>query len=243
MLPDGMSSAAEAGNALDRLRKRHHGWLGLAFVSELVRERDESEENLVAEITRYMKAFHSKISSDPAHQPIDRLWRPLALAYAAGRLAKKWNILPASWGNFLGATTRTYEIAVAGLNSNPPVLPRPDPLDRFRVYLRTASPIDLRKRKVALTKAEVRGAPGILYRQKNGKLEFLISAKQMVKAFPDHEKVVAALRAGGMLAGERDKTVVYRSIRGSGKSERDRVYAIRVKQIRNGEGRLETRLA
>ena len=242
-LPKGMASALEAGNALDKLRKRHHGWLGLEFVSSLVKARADDEKGLVADITRYMEEFHTKISTDAQHPPIDRIWRPLALAYAAGRLAKKWKVIPSGWGNFLDATTRVYGIAIASLNGGTAALSKADPLDRVEAYLRTAKAIDLRKKKVTLTREQVLKAPGILYRQKSDQLEFLMSRKRMVKAFPDHEKVIAALRAAGKLAFEKDKVVVYRSIRGSGKTERDRVYAIRVKRNRNGDGCWETRLA
>ena len=241
-IPPGFATAAGAGNALDLARQLHHGWLGLKFVEKLVGARAKDEAGLIRRIGRYMDEVYARIQRGASAPPMDRIWRPLALAYAAGRLAKNWGLLPNSWGNFLVATTRIYDLAVRSFGNTQAAAPVTDPLDDLKAYFKTTPLIDIRKAKSKMSKQQVEVAPGFLSKQhKTGQFEALISAKRFIKVFPNHNAILTSLIAARKLTVEKNKRVVYRSIRGVG--ERDRAYAILVKRVKTKNGVFETRLA
>lgn len=66
---------------------------------------------LVGTVEACMKEFHQAAASITHAEPMDHVWRPFALAYATGRLAKKWKLIPADWGSFKKATLNAYRIA------------------------------------------------------------------------------------------------------------------------------------
>ena len=86
-VPKGFKTAAEAGNKLDWARKSHHGWLGQEFIRRLVDARFKDEAALIGTVEAYMEEFHQAAASITRAAPMDRVWRPFALAYATGRLA------------------------------------------------------------------------------------------------------------------------------------------------------------
>ena len=226
-IPKGCKSAQEAANDLYLAQRKHFGLLGPAFIRKLVAARAKDEPALVRKIETYMSAFHKRISKRSKEQPVDRVWRPFALAYAAGRLAKVWGVIPPSWGNFKNATTRAYRLAVENIGEGSDDTRSSDPLDAIRDYAASNKLIDIRRVKTTMTKAQVAKAPGFIAMNRDGRAELQMSPKRFKQIFSESKAILKELTVRKLIAKERSKSSVKRSLRQGGPD--DRVYAIYIR--------------
>ena len=123
--------------------------MGQGFIRRLVDARFKDEAALIGIVEAYMEEFHQAAASMTRAAPMDRVWRPFALAYATGRLAKKWKLIPADWGSFKKATLNAYRIASECMEGKRKSSRSIDPLDSLTRYLGVSKLVDVRKSELA----------------------------------------------------------------------------------------------
>ncbi|MDQ0518914.1 hypothetical protein [Methylobacterium gregans] len=172
-------------------------------------------------------AHHREQMSGLITEP--RVQKCFALVAVAGRLARRWGVLPKRWGSLVAAAQAVAREAL----SDVPM--RQDPQAAIRAYVEQhrANLVEVASLSHRLGQAEFESACGFL-RRTGGRQELLIPAARFQAAFPDHEAMMRVLRASGAAqteAGRKPKLTIKtpRAICGTG-----RVYCIRLSAEQSG---------
>lgn len=230
-LPSGYGDSRSAADALTVAYLKKYGSLGRAFIERLVRERANDKKALVARIQKLVFDFEKAAGIKVNKGFEGRRVRPFALAYAAGRLAKEWELIPSHWGSLRLAILKVYGMTQAPTQSQSGTLSTKTAEDRIRAYLDQyrSNVIRVGKRRLKLSSQEFDACPGFIHRNRNGQLELLVPPRQMQVSFPDYQSMVRSLRKSGLAAtegGTQPKLTVKRHIRRN--APPDRVYAFQL---------------
>ena len=106
-VPEGFGSASEFVNLLKDRCRQYHGTAGVAFVEALVQELHDDRDALMAKLHRYRNHFLEVTAANRDEGAEIRTAERFALVYAAGRLAKRYGVLPAEFG-VLKSVKRCY---------------------------------------------------------------------------------------------------------------------------------------
>jgi hypothetical protein len=106
-VPEGFGSASEFVNLLKDRCRQYHGTAGVAFVEALVRDLHEDRDALLAKLHSYRNHFLEVTAANRDEGAEIRTAERFALVYAAGRLAKRYGVLPAEF-QVLKSVKRCY---------------------------------------------------------------------------------------------------------------------------------------
>lgn len=202
-IPAGFASAAPAVEALRSTAQGQWGTAGPAFVRKLQGNVVRDENRLRAQIARGLAQERQRLS---AITDLPRVQKSLALVSVAGRLAGRWDILPTSWGCPVSAVRSVAEEAFSEKAG------QSDFYKLINTYLEQhrADIIEVSSLNHPLTRPEFEAAIGFLRRSSSGN-ELMIPAEIFRAAFPDHERIMRALRASGHAqteGGEKPKLTI-----------------------------------
>lgn len=109
VLNDDDMTKSERDEFLVKLRNHSNQFYGTAsraYVSKIISICEKDSDKFAARLFRIMDRFHSKVGAAP-HMP-NRLKTTIALSYAAGYLAKSWNIWPSDSSIILKSCKQIY---------------------------------------------------------------------------------------------------------------------------------------
>lgn len=201
-VPAGFVNAREAAEHLRTAVDENYGVAGRAFVRHLVAAVVRDEAALRSEIERLMNEFHTAAREEAVVKGKARGEKTVAITYVAGKLARKWGVIPEGWGALLPATLAIYHAhATAGdAPYTPPAIER---VRAFRARNRGKFG-RARQGRWPYTEAEFLKKVGVL-RRKGKQLQVLIPAKRFRQEFPDHVDMLKQLRDEGRVQTERGK--------------------------------------
>lgn len=220
-LPDGVVSGSEFARQLTHAVDGQYGTAIRAFLAFLVQRRSDAPEGLATELETHLARFQRLAQIDPNDGSMVRVANSFGLAYAAGRLAKGWGILPKSWRCADTALTCFQRHLAAKTMRSGTVT------DRVAAYAKLPGVRDVRgASKPTLTDAELKATPGIWRATKEGEVEFVVWPETMKAAFSDWQSFVGELFALGIAKCERPGLTVKRPLR-DGHGE-ERVFCFRI---------------
>lgn len=219
-VPAGCQNAREAIERLRGVVDQQYGTAGRTFMSRLVEAAASDEPGLRRILEKRMARFLGKAgevgSGDSA-----RVVKAFALAYAAGRLAQDYEVVPRSWGSILKACLSVYGSVQAKSHRT-----STDPIDAY-----------LKKHEADIVDADSLAEPysrnrfnrTACFRRRVGQgEEFLIPSVRLQAEVSDHARHVRRRRKAGLARtekGDQPKLTIKapRKICASG-----RVYCIRL---------------
>lgn len=171
-LPAGFATSGELIERLNNASVSSYGTPIRAFLERLVREWFWKPAKLLQLINRYINQFVAATGADRNNGSALRVARAFGLIYAAGQLAKDWEVLPANW-NIAWAVLKCYRAHLAE-NQNQVKVSVPA-LDRVLAYARRrrAELLDLRSGKVDMDSSAFSRSYGFLKPSRAGGLELL----------------------------------------------------------------------
>lgn len=225
-VPTGYRGSAQAAEALRGRIDEQWGRAGSAFVRSMQNNVTDDEERFRAHLAQSLAYHRENLSCVIAEARVQKCF---ALVAVAGRLARRWGILPKRWGSLVAAVRAVAREA----SSDVPM--RQDPQAAIGAYVEQhrADLIEVASLSHPLGQTEFESAVGFL-RRMGGRQELLIPAARFQAAFPDHEAMMRSLRASGAAqteGGRKPKLTIKtpRGICGTG-----RVYCIRLPAAHSG---------
>ncbi len=196
-VPHGFASERKAVEALLRAIATYYGTPGRAMVVRLVQERAADEPKLRRRIPQFIAHFYKLTGAGDLAGSAGRAAKLFALAYAAGRLAREWGILPEAWGMISKLVPRLYALwrsAVGGAAGAAQLL---------RAHLDPTRErwIDAASVKSPLKLEDFRATAGILVREETGSV-LLVPSPMLRSGLPGCLEVMRALRDAGVVEGE-----------------------------------------
>jgi hypothetical protein len=187
-IPDGCGSARDAIERLRAAANEHYGVAGRAFLERLVREAAENEEILRRNIARRLDHYVRAVTASGVGSA--RLQKSLALAAAAGRLAKTFGVLPKQWRASL------RKVASCVISEGPAARdPQRGALDRVHAYIERhrTDLIIASNLEAPCSPEKFANAPGFLTRR-GDRMELLVAATRFQSEFPDFRVLMRELR-------------------------------------------------
>lgn len=111
--PSGFDGTREVVEALNDHCDKNYGMAARRFVHKVVARRQADEVAFRAEVLALIKRFKDKMPERPHDS--DRILDTCALTYAAGKLAKQWDILPSESADVYASVRLLYRKASASL--------------------------------------------------------------------------------------------------------------------------------
>lgn len=108
----------EGWQQLRSLVDKHYGWASRYFVKNVINSCEDREEEFQKRIIKLMKEFKSAVAKDNIQS--QRILDVCALTYAAGKLAKEWEILPSKCMEPLNAVRMVLKTVQADQLELPP---------------------------------------------------------------------------------------------------------------------------
>ena len=222
-LPKGFKDSAEAMEGLRSAVDLNYGWPARAFLERLIKEIAEDEAAFKAKLKRDLASFRSDCRAKASSAV--RAEKSFALIAVAGRLARKWGVIPKHWGSVSKACLRIQRTLV----EVPP--PRgKSAQSRIQEYV---SHNKDRIKKISssdnpdLAITEYENAAGFLIGSGQD-MEFIMSTKMYRTIFDGDEMLLRLLRELGLMKTEIGKdaklsTKTPRKICASGRSYRFRI--------------------
>lgn len=196
-VPRGFKDTAAAAEALTAAVKSHWGSAGPQFVHCLQREFEQDEDKLRESLSRYLKGYRQQLGSCTP-----RVQKNFALVLLAGRLARKFDVLPRGWGNLKRAI-----IAVATEAASRETFPaHSNPLKRIQSYvdMHRAKLVSVQNLRRPMSEDDFKASDGFL--QSRGNIVYLlVPARTFQMTFPDFESLMRALRELGRARTETGK--------------------------------------
>ncbi|MFA7263012.1 MAG: DUF927 domain-containing protein [Caulobacter sp.] len=220
-LPDGVVSGSAFASQLTHAVDGQYGTAIRAFLAKLVQRRSDDQEGLTKELEGHMAHFRKRAQIDPNDGSMVRVANSFGVAYAAGRLAKGWGILPKNWRCADTALTCFQRhLAAKTMRSG-------NVTDRLTAYAKLPGVRDVRgASKPTLSDAELKATPGIWRTTKEGEIEFVVWPETLKAAFSDCQSFVAELIALGIAKREPPGHTVKRKLREG--HDPERFYCFRI---------------
>jgi hypothetical protein len=190
----GFPNSRKAMEALRATLNVNYGSPGRAFVTELVEAAARDEAGLRSRIKKLMDRFQEEAGSAGSA----RIRKTFAITFAAGIIARKWGVLPKSWGPLLPALLQVYEGASAGEAQGATQRPRKSAaraMRRVRRYARRYRNelVPVREVETAYRPTAFNRARGFI-RRVDGFEELLIPSRRFQKFFRDPGDLAKTLR-------------------------------------------------
>lgn len=175
-LPERYASGAAFSAAIDAAMRRHYGRALPRFVELLVKEKYENEPRIRRKIVRLMRQFRQAASVNANNGSAVRVCDAFGLVYAAGTLARSYNILPNSYDcqhialemyhrHLASRDDRTSIDKILDLAQSPRILFIPE------------------RGQQKLTLSDIEDHDGLVFESRNGK-ELLLTKSQFRRLFP-----------------------------------------------------------
>lgn len=212
-LPKGFESAQDAAAALDTAARRYHGTAIRSYLEQLVAARFTSEGALRKLIVDNVLRFRAAANVDLNDQAEVRVADAFGLLFAAGRLAQRYEVLPANWR--IGPSLmrcyrehRWHQVPSAPL------------VDRLRALAASDEVVDLSANEDAAFPEAAADARMYVKHTIRG-TELLIRQDAIASVLPDHKTLLVKPSSQALMKREGTRLVTQRTI---GAEKKVRVY-------------------
>jgi len=230
--PDGVATIQEVIEELHENATENYGHIARDMVKAILRSQTRDPDELPSLIAKYMGEYlaYNKIEKSDAYRY--RHLKPVALAYAAGRIAKDWNVLPEEhFGGFLKPMSRLLKY-IAGNNSKKA---SEEGLGFFLRYVRKNADkfheVE-RRQPIVMSDKKFYGCLGLIGHSKDGRPFLAIPPSRMGKgSLKGYEPHLKLLKRQGHLVfdqGTLQTKVRLRTASESADLSSDRVYKIMI---------------
>lgn len=198
-VPEGFDTAREAMEELNAHCDRHYGTAIRTFVRKVTNSRRDDEAGFKDEVAGLMQRFKDRAPS--VEHGSSRILDTFALIYAAGRLAKKWKILPERSADTMKSVRLLYRRATRALM----------PVDQVQAIEVVTAVIKVSKADIYSAKRTepksakpVRlGSLGTCIKFDDGSRRYYLLPDELNDRLgPDSQKHLRALRDAGILVNE-----------------------------------------
>jgi len=217
-VPDGYGSSGEFARALTQAAERNYGQAIGPYLARLVQDRADDEVTLRKRIEGYIEWFRRDVGVDRNDGVALRVVDAFGLVYAAGRLARRYGILPKAL-EYKKAVRACYRHHLASVQQRPFN-------DRLIALARRPGVIDLDKGYPDLTDEQLAEVPAFLRTNQAGEREIVLRQQQLKRAFPDWTAIATTEEVQLSLAKHRNRRGSQCKIR-AGKPK-ERVYIFRL---------------
>lgn len=198
-VPEGFDSARKAMEALNAHCDEYYGTAIRAFVQKVADARHDDDPGFKDEVAELMQRFKDKAPA--VDHESSRILNTFSLIYAAGRLAKKWKILPEKSADVMKSVRMLYQRAARALM----------PVDQVQaievvtaVIKESKADIYSAKRTEPKSAKPVRlGSLGTCIKFDDGSRRYYLLPDELNDRLgPDSQKHLRALREAGILVNE-----------------------------------------
>ena len=207
-LPEGYSDSREAIEHLRCEIDKFYGTAGRTFMKRLIAEVALDEGALRRKLERRINRFLSEAKNEGVPWGSARALKAFAITFAAGSLARNWGILPKNWGHLRKAILQVCSNPNRRQEARSPGLAFDQVLTYYREHRkRIVRAADL---KTPCDTKTFKSTAGFL-RLANGRKELLIPSTPFQRSFPDHARLMKALKEMGLTrteGGERPKLTI-----------------------------------
>lgn len=219
-LPAKWSSSSAMASDLNAAIAKHHGHGIRKFLDTLVRTRASRPQWVGAELKAALDRFRDAVSVDRNDGSAVRVADAFGLVAVAGEIAVRCGAVSPKLKPFEAALA-CYDLCRAAESDNVRVLER---LLRLRDHPKVIHVDCARLRKI--TDEEIGAAPAIVRVGRSGRVELLLTDKQLDRAFPSRSQLFADADVAKLHISEADRRQTKRKIRkGYGK---ERFYCFRI---------------
>ena len=199
-IPLGFVNTSEAMEDLRAAVDLNYGWPARAFVERLVQEISGDEEGFKAKLKKELSRTRGKLRANASSAVREE--KSFALIAIAGRLARKWGVIPQNWGSISQACLRVQRDFTKSPVSR--TTAHQTPIMEYRRRYQHAI-VQLGTENLRLQPLEFENASGFLLGH-GREQELIISTKRFRLEFPEHEKIVRSLRGEGLAKTEDGKS-------------------------------------
>lgn len=220
-LPEGFETSEAAVRAITDLVEDHYGKPIHHFICELVNERAADEAKLKRRIARYMDEFREAVGVDENVGPEASIADVFGLAYAAGRLAKRYGALPKSL-KCLSSAVKVYRMN-RELGGAPPSY-----VERLRRLALRKGVIHVDPKELQdISNSDLGAAPALVRFDRQGRKEILLTEAHLDRAFPFKRDFFDDPGVQAILQRDSDqRRTVKRTVRTSKRQERFYVFTL-----------------
>ncbi|TPK86992.1 DUF927 domain-containing protein [Mesorhizobium sp. B2-4-13] len=204
-VPDGFEDASEAVATLRGICAKNYGHPGRAFVVRLIEAASEDENAIQEQISKWMALFLDKLSKHLGKDASSvRVKKVFAMMFAAGMLARKWDLLPNEWGSLTKSLLDVFD-QVEGRSAKTAATGS-SALERVAKYVQKQGDAIVRVKTLSgpVSLKKFSGSPGYLIRA-TGRKALLIPSERFRAEFEDHKAIMQQLRRLGLAKTERGK--------------------------------------
>lgn len=182
-VPKRFASSGAFVDYLEGVIKEQYGTPFARFLQELVNARAEDADKFQRQLERSIDQFATKVGIAVTARGKTRVTTTFGLLYAAGKLAKRWKILPKEW--------QCLQACVAGYRNYQRQLPAQTPfVTRLLAIATRPQTMDLRKKeRPNLTDEQVREAGAFLVSGTGDRTELLMTDDLCRHYFPDWKRL------------------------------------------------------
>jgi hypothetical protein len=211
-LPEDYTDGADFLESLKTAIGDHYGLALPHFASRLVQDRADDEIRLKRRIKRLLTKFQTQVGANPNDGSEMRVVEAFGLSYAAGMVAKGYNILPSGF-QCLAAAKACYSLYRAAVR---PLLPLPQ---RLIEIARRADVIDLDNGLVKMSDAKLQRAPPFRRTTRSGRREILFTQAQRDRFFPDFREIKRDRAFSRWFKCDKKRSTVRRQLRQDNKKD------------------------
>lgn len=225
--PKGFSTLDELRIAMHDISNSHYGHIAPGMAKAILNASNKDLEGLRSSLEKLMQTF-MKAAGVAKGDDIDvRRIKPIALAFAAGVLAKRWGVVDGTiWGSFKQPLLRAWRMAQS------PSVPNKVQVgnrlfDYLRKYAEAVVTVPTGNRRKMSDRA-FQSTRAFVGKRRDGQWYAAFPPKRMKTRFPGFETDLRILRTAGKLISDagslQTKMRVRRSI--TGREPLDRVYSV-----------------
>jgi len=176
--PDRFANTGAFAAELEDAISKHFGTAMPAFLQALVNARADDEQALRDRIDRHVADFLDRCQIDGSDGSAKRVAESFGLAFAAGKLARRYKVLPKTL-DVEEAALVAYRLFLASTE-------RMSYRNRVLAFLNDPAFIDMDARGLDyVSDGQFERAPGVIKTSRDGRREHLVSKESFLRAFPD----------------------------------------------------------
>jgi len=205
-LPGDYTDGADFAESLKTAIGQHYGLALPYFARRLVQDRADNENRLRRRIKRHLAKFQREVGANANDGSEGRVIEAFGLSYAAGMIAKGYNILPSGF-KCLAAAKACYNLYRTTVR---PLLPLPQ---RLVEIAKRRDVVDLDGGLMKMSDAKLRRAKPFLRTTRSGRREILFTQLQRDWFFPDFREIRRDPTFGNWFKSDRKRSTVRRFVR------------------------------
>ncbi|MXO66670.1 DUF927 domain-containing protein [Altericroceibacterium endophyticum] len=220
-LPERFSSGSEFSQSLEAAMTRYYGTALRRFIRILVKRRAEDEKKLREDIAESLEKFRAKAEVDLNNGSAVRVCDAFGLVYAAGRLARRYKVLPLSYMP-AAITLEMYRRHLGSRDERSPVQTVLDLVGSPNVLKVKAGKLP------ALSRDEIEACAGIVYHGRKDR-ELLLTEFQAEKLLPPASSICEIEELERAIVRDKDHRTTKRQV--SSELEPLRLYCLRLSKL------------